>query len=176
MIIHEPKGAILTSPSSRTARFSHSGLLVAVLLLVITMPRHAHGQESVTRSPTLSAGVLAGPTSGLTFKALFDDPRPGEPGRGIDLNTSFNGQGFFQLSGHSLMESHLPDTPLRLFLGAGMAAELDDGTLSWGLSTTIGGYFQRGPYDILFQLIPRLMVTPEREGTFGAAVGLRYRF
>lgn len=126
--------------------------------------------------PVFSAGLLAGPTSGLGFKVLFQEPATGIRGTSVDLNVSFNGRGFLHVSGHSLREQALPDTPLRLFLGPGMVAELDDGTPRWGISAAIGGYFLRGPYEVLFELMPQLLVTPERQGSFGAAVGLRYRF
>ncbi len=139
-------------------------------------------QDAVTDTPAsgtvriFSAGFLAGPTSGLGFKMLIQEPGLDAPGRSVDLSLSFNGQGFVQTGIHSLQERALPDTPLRLVIGPGMIAELDDGSVDWGLSATVGGYFLRGPYEVLFQLMPRFMIVPERSGTFGAAVGLRYRF
>jgi hypothetical protein len=149
--------------------------LVAFTMLLLTAAE-GYAQQTQERRPVLSAGLLAGPTSGLSFHAILRDPALDSPGAAADLAVSFNGEGFLHLSGHSLTERILPDTPLRLFLGPGMVTELDDGTLRWGLSTTLGGYFLRGPYEVLLSLMPRFMVVPERNGIFGAAVGVRYRF
>ena len=39
----------------------------------------------------------------------------------------------------------------------------------------LGAYFVKGPYEVLLQLMPRLLITPERDGGYSAAIGLRYR-
>lgn len=145
------------------------------LLWCLGLPGISQAQ-SVDEPPVFSAGFLAGPTSGLGVKVLFREPGLETTGTSADLNISFNGRGFLHVSGHSLREQALPDTPLRLFLGPGMVSELDDGKPKWGISAALGGYFIRGPYEVLFELLPQLLLTPEREGSFGAAVGLRYRF
>jgi hypothetical protein len=145
-----------------------------VLVFLLLLPS-AHAQSGDRSSVQLGIGILAGPTSGLSMKALMDPPRQAVPGRAADLVVSFNGRGFLHLSGHSLTERNVPDTPMRLFLGPGIVTELNDRSLRWGVSTTIGGYFEQGPYDILVALMPRLFLMPQRNGVFGAAVGLRYR-
>jgi len=152
------------------------GVAAVLAVLFLTGAGPARAQHADREASIISAGLLAGPTSGLTLKALFDEPELTQPGASVDMIVSFNGEGYLHISGHSLTERALADTPLRIFLGPGMVTELDDGTLGWGLSTTIGGYFVRGPYEVLVSLMPRLILTPEREGVFGAAVGLRYRF
>ncbi len=133
--------------------------------------------RSIYRSdrPLFSVGVLVGPSSGLAFKALLREPAGSQLGRSSDLHLSFNGQGYAKIAAHSLKERPFPEAPLVLYLGPGMLAELDDGSLRWGLSGMIGAYFVKGPYEVLLQLMPRLLITPRRDGGYSAAVGLRYR-
>lgn len=161
--------------AARSLRLLGLWLLLAFTALLVTAAE-GYAQQAQEKRPVFSAGLLAGPTSGLTFHVLLKDPALDSPGAAADVAVSFNGEGFLHLSGHTLTERTLPDTPLRLFLGPGMVAELDDGTLRLGLSTTVGGYFLRGPYEVLLSFMPQLMVVPERNGMFGAAVGVRYRF
>lgn len=128
------------------------------------------------RPEHVSAGILVGPVSGIGIKATFVEPSVDTIGKSTDLSLAFNLRGYVYLSSHVLQERLLPASPLRIVIGPGMVAELDDETIRWGLSGTLGAYFLRGPYEILLQVAPRFMIAPERLGSFGAAVGIRYRF
>lgn len=158
------------------------GFLALSIFSLVSGPVYAQERDSSlfgidgATKPQFSVGLLAGPTSGLGLKALFRAPTAETPGRSSDLHLSFNGEGFAQISGHTLQERLLPDAPLILYMGPGMIAELDDGTLRWGLSGVLGAYFVKGPYEVLLQLMPRMLITPERNGGYSAAIGLRYRF
>gem|GEM_PF-1719149 len=138
-------------------------------------PAPTQGDAVRTQGPQFSIGLLAGPTSGLSFKALFREAVPEAPGRSTDLHLSLNAEGFVQIAGHSLKERTFPDAPMTLYLGPGMITELEDGSLRWGLSGMMGAYFVKGPYEVLLQLMPRLLLTPERHGGYSAAIGLRFR-
>jgi len=121
-------------------------------------------------------GVLAGPTSGATFKWTRSD-RSGLPAiSSVDVNLSLNLEGFLLVTSHVLRETKLPESAMVFFLGSGMASGTEDGHLFWGVSTNIGGYFVLSRYEVFLQLMPRLTVLPERKGRFGASVGLRYLF
>lgn len=138
-------------------------------------PARDGGQILRAGKPMFSVGLLAGPTSGLTIKALFREPTDSIPGRSSDLYLSFNGEGYAKIAGHALQERPFPDAPLSLYLGPGVMAELDNGSLKWGLSAMIGAYFVKGPYEVLLQLMPQFHITPDRNGGYSAAVGIRYR-
>ena len=131
-------------------------------------------QQSV-RPQQISVGLLAGPISGLGARAALSEPTAGNDGRSVDLSLSFNLQGYVYTSGHILRERVLPDSPLRMVIGPGMVTELDDETVSLGVSGTLGAYFLRGRYELLMQLVPRVFLAPEPRGSFGAAVGIRFR-
>ena len=146
-----------------------------VLILISSLAAGVSRAQDI-RPEHVSAGILVGPVSGIGVKGTFVEPTTDTIGKSIDLSLAFNLEGYVYLSSHVLQERLLPQSPLRIVIGPGMVAELDDETVRWGLSGTLGAYFLRGPYEILLQLAPRLMIAPDRRGSFGAAVGLRYRF
>lgn len=144
-------------------------------MLSILLAGSVWGQTQV-RPERLAVGLLVGPVSGLGLKATYAEPESTIPGRSVDMALSFNLEGYVYSSFHALAERTVPESPLHVFIGPGMVSEFDDDSVRWGVSGLIGTYFLRGPYEILVQLQPRLYLTPERDGSFGAAVGLRYRF
>ncbi|MDA0378996.1 MAG: hypothetical protein O3C45_10870 [Bacteroidetes bacterium] len=152
----------------------HLGAL-GCLMLTFVSSFPAAGQSEV-RPERLAVGLLVGPVSGLGLKATYVEPQEGLTGRSIDGALSFNLEGYVYSSVHILQERLLSDSPLRVVIGPGMVSEFDDDSVRWGMSGMVGTYFLRGPYEVLIQLQPRLYVTPEWDGSFGAAVGLRYRF
>lgn len=145
------------------------------LLLTILLAGSVQAQTDV-RPERLAVGLLVGPVSGLGLKATYVEPTSALPGRSVDMALSFNLEGYVYSSFHALTERKVPESPLHIVIGPGMVAEFDDDSVRWGVSGLIGTYFLRGPYEMLIQLQPRLYLTPERDGSFGAAVGLRYRF
>jgi hypothetical protein len=145
------------------------------LALTILLAAQANAQSDV-RPERLAVGLLVGPVSGLGLKATVVEPQANAAGRSVDMTVSFNLEGYVYSSFHVLREQTVPDSPLRIVIGPGMVSELDDDSVRWGVSGLLGTYFLRGPYEVLLHLQPRLYLTPERDGSFGAAVGLRYRF
>lgn len=145
------------------------------LLLTVFTASSALAQKDV-RPERLAVGLLVGPVSGLGMKATYVEPGPEQTGRSVDMALSFNLEGYVYSSFHVLKERVLPQSPLRVVIGPGMVSEFDDDSLRWGVSGMLGTYFLRGPYEMLIQVQPRLYLTPDRDGDFGAAVGLRYRF
>lgn len=145
------------------------------LLLALLTASSTLAQKDV-RPERLAVGLLVGPVSGLGMKATYLEPGPDQTGRSVDMALSFNLEGYVYSSFHVLRERELPQSPLRVVIGPGMVSEFDDESLRWGVSGLLGTYFLRGPYEMLIQLQPRLYLTPDRDGDFGAAVGLRYRF
>jgi len=69
----------------------------------------------------------------------------------------------------------MPGTDMRFVMGVGGAFEVDDNEASFGASTSLGGQFVKGPYEVFLVLMPRLFALPKLDGEFGAAVGMRYR-
>ncbi|NQV71603.1 hypothetical protein HQ496_00670 [bacterium] len=127
----------------------------------------------------LGFGVLVGPISGISAKARFsnrdDLPQKG-PNQSVDLNVSTNFDDYALWSAHVLAERTISNSPLTSYLGPGLTAGIDDKAVFWGLSGEIGLLFQKGPYEIFLQGMPRLFVVPEFDGRFEAATGIRIFF
>lgn len=154
----------------------HRRLRALACLLPLLFTATVTLAQSDMRPEHLAVGLLVGPVSGLGMKATYVEPTADRTGRSIDMALSFNLEGYVYSSVHTLSERVLPTSPLRVVIGPGMISEFDNESLRWGISGLLGAYFLRGPYEILLQLQPRLYITPDRSGSFGAAVGLRYRF
>ena len=149
--------------------------MVAVLVPCLGAEQ-SHGQSL---QKELGAGFLVGPFSGVTVKARLSNrdelPRIG-PKQSVDLNFSSNFDNYARWSAHVLNEQILSNSPLTAYLGPGLTAGIDEKELFWGLSSEIGVLFQKGPYEIFLQGMPRLFMLPEFDGRIEAATGIRIFF
>lgn len=121
-------------------------------------------------------GGLAGRTSGLTVRVLLiDHSRRSGPfeERAVDVNASFNLDGYLSLTAHVTAERPVEHSPLTFYIGPGWLAGADDGEGFFGVSGNIGVYFTMAHYQILLQLMPGIRLTPDVDGDMGAAVGMR---
>lgn len=175
-------------------RRPESVLLAAVLVLSWTGlpaqarqhdPQHApHSNPGVSvsagvdapPSPRFGIGGLAGRTSGLTVRVLLTDESlrsgPFEE-RAVDVNASFNLDGYLHVTAHVTAERPVENSPLTFHIGPGWLAGADDGEGFFGASGNIGVYFTVARYQIVMQLMPGMRLTPDVHGEMGAAVGMR---
>lgn len=169
------------NPRRKCTACKHGTRLVGYLLMLLfvfskTGPQAYAQAREADEQKAHGLGVLAGPTSGTTFKWIRTDPSRLPNIASVDLNLSFNLEGYLLVTSHFLRETPLPESAMILYLGPGLAFGTEKGDPFWGFSTNIGGYFVLSRYEIFLQLMPRLTLLPEREGGFGASVGLRYQF
>lgn len=124
-------------------------------------------------------GGLAGRTSGLTVRVILtEESRRSGPfeERAVDVNASFNLDGYLHVTAHVTAERPVDNSPLTFYMGPGWLAGADDGEAFFGVSGNIGIYFTMARYQILMQLMPGMQITPDVNGEIGAAVGMRVQF
>jgi len=126
--------------------------------------------------PRIGIGGLVGRTSGLTVRVvLTDESRRSGPfeERAVDVNASFNLDGYLHVTAHVTAERPVEDSPLTFYIGPGWLAGSDNGQAFFGASGNIGVYFTMDRYQIIMQLMPGIRFMPDVNGETGAAVGLR---
>lgn len=137
-------------------------------------------QTPITNAQTLrdshpfSVGMMAGPTSGVTFKAVFESSPDADRARSVDSNLSFNLDDYLLWSTHFTVDIPVPRSPLTLYMGPGFFAGYEGKALFWGPAVNVGASFVRNRYEVFLQIMPRVTFVPDLDGKFGAAVGLRY--
>jgi len=132
--------------------------------------------ESLPPKPRIGIGGLVGRTSGLTVRVvLTDESRRSGPfeERAVDVNASFNLDGYLHVTAHVTAERPVEDSPLTFYIGPGWLAGSDNGQAFFGASGNIGVYFTMDRYQIIMQLMPGIRFMPDVNGETGAAVGLR---
>lgn len=153
-------------------------LLFGAILLVVVPESTAQARSEAPRS-RFSIGGLAGRTSGLSIRVLLTDESmrsgPFEE-RAVDVNASFNLDGYVYVTAHVTAERPVENSPLTFHIGPGWLAGADDGEAFFGPSGNIGVYFTMARYQVVMQLMPGLTVTPNVNGEIGAAVGMRVAF
>lgn len=121
-------------------------------------------------------GGMVGPTSGTTFKVTFEENVDKNHTQSIDLNLTSDFDDYLLGSAHVTRNSPLPDSPMSIFLGPGFFMGFEGKEAFWGPSTNIGAFFVQTRYEVFFQIMPRIRITPDVRGEFGASVGMRYLF
>ena len=165
-----------------TLRHKTKALMQAALVCLILALFASLGPNPATAQALekeLGFGMLVGRVSGISAKARFsnrdDLPRTG-PNQSVDLNFSSNLDDYALWSAHVLAERKISNSLLTSYLGPGLTAGIDKKRVFWGLSSEIGILFQKGPYEIFLQGMPRLFMVPEFDGRFEAATGIRIFF
>jgi hypothetical protein len=135
----------------------------------------AAGPTLAQRQPdSVGLGIVAGNPSGLTVKQY----RPGLVAYELLLTTDVDD--FVRLALHRVWERPLPESPLYVVVGPGLAAglhQLDRGaTLRAAVSGTAGLNFYAERFEVFLHVTPRLRFLPTLRPDLGGGVGLRYYF
>ncbi len=130
--------------------------------------------QTLRDSRPFSVGLMAGPTSGVTVKIVFESPVAVDRARSVDSNLSFNLDDYLLWSTHFTVGIPVPRSPLTLYMGPGFFAGYEGKALFWGPAVNVGASFVKHRYEVFFQIMPRATFVPDLDGKFGAAVGLRY--
>jgi len=92
----------------------------------------------------------------------------------IDVGISWRDDAVILWSVHALTYKSIVDSPLKFFLGAGAVFGSERTRLFWGLSSSLGVYFEKHRFEVFMQITPRVLITLDLIGEFGSAAGLRY--
>ncbi|NNE71241.1 MAG: hypothetical protein HKN29_12875 [Rhodothermales bacterium] len=164
-----------TSPSAwvvLTAILLSAAPPVAAQWQVTSRPFDATG---VAASPpgTVGYGLQAGPLTGFSIKGYG---LPGARGRfeSIALTASLNLDDYLYAQVVLLDELPLRDSPVRVHLGPGLAAESGEDGLKFGVAGTAGLHFFKARLEIYLELSPRLFLTPSPEARPSAGIGFRF--
>lgn len=146
-----------------------SAFLVAVLVASAAsgVPRGASAQPSV-----ISFGVAAGSPGGVSFAISPGKTHRARP-TAVHALASFDLDDYFLGQAYRVSIVALPESPVTLFAGPGIAAGLDDGRVMTGVGAVAGLRFFRARYEIFVQAQPRLMALPDLTFQPGGAVGFR---
>lgn len=133
----------------------------------------ARAQASTDPPGKTGYGLQAGPLTGVSVKGYGV---PGARGRfeSVALTSSFNLNDYLYVQGVLLDELPLPNSPVRVHLGPGLAFEARDNDVSFGLAGTAGLHFFRGKVEIYLELSPRLFLLPSPEARPSAGIGFRF--
>ena len=89
------------------------------------------------------------------------------------LTGSLNFKGFAYTQALLLDEIPLRTSPVTVYLGPGLAAELRDGRAKVGIASAAGIRFFKARVEIYLEVTPRLMLLPRRDAYAAAGVGFR---
>lgn len=157
--------------SSRQTTPSAAALALWLLLLGFNV-QTATAQAATDPPGKTGYGLQAGPLTGVSMKGYGV---PGARGRfeSVALTSSFNLSDYLYVQGVLLDELPLPNSPVRVHLGPGLAFEARDNNVSFGLAGTAGLHFFRGKVEIYLELSPRLFLLPSPEARPSAGIGFR---
>ena len=149
-------------------------LFIGAVLLFAPPMQSVQAQPNAQR---FGLGGTVGSTPGVTFK-LYLEPDSARTtvaeNYAIDVSISWLDNAVYLWSVHALTNRSLADSPLKLFLGPGAVFGSDHARLFFGLSSSLGVYFEKHRFEVFMQITPRILFAPDLKGEFGSAVGLRY--
>lgn len=140
--------------------------LGALLLLLATVP----GTSAQDPPGPVGLGLQFGAPTGVTVK-LYKRPT-----FAYSILVAWDLDAFFFLSTHGVVEQRFDTSPLGLFVGPGLILGIDRRDPVLGISGQIGTNFYRERFEVFIQATPRLRLTPDVLGDWGAGIGLRYFF
>lgn len=148
-----------------------NALSIFVLLSLLVTP--SLGQKNKL---DVGIGVLVGPISGFTAKVRPENAPMNAFFQSFDLNLSTNLDDYGLWSTHLLNEKAVPNSPLTFYMGPGLTAGVRKKHMFGGVSSTIGLFFSKPPYEVFLQVMPRLYVRPDFDGRIEGATGIRIYF
>jgi hypothetical protein len=150
-------------------------ILSILLLFCITFP--IKSQESGT-----GIGIMLGEPSGFSGKKWLTSTSAIDAG----LGWSFTENGSIHLHADYLIHNfdliNISGTKIPVYFGLGGRLKMKGGNESIGNSigvrvpVGIVYPFERSPFDVFFEIVPILDVSPDARFTFNSAIGVRYYF
>ena len=152
-------------------------IAIIVLLLAVTSA-NARTQDD------FGIGAILGEPTGLSLKYWLDGERAvdGAAAWSYSENDSFQLHGDYLIHNYELFESE--KVPAYYGIGARLKLKDDDGNgrnehhPMFGIRVPLGVtyLFEEAPFDMFFEVVPILDLSPEVELDINAAIGFRYYF
>jgi hypothetical protein len=121
-------------------------------------------------------GVMAGEPTGLSSKYWMSRATA------ADFGLAWSVQNYLHVHADILMHKfdliNVSKGELPVYIGLGARIMLSDPDLSIGVRVPVGlnYHFSSAPFDLFFEIVPILDLTPATEFDFNAAIGFRYFF
>lgn len=169
-------GPWASEPSCRSAAGARLGRVVPVaaclcVLISINLPPVARAQDL----GRWSIGATAGSPGGLTARySAASRPEAAWSPQAFTALLSFDLDNYALLNLHAVTEHDLPDSPITVFAGPGLAVGVDGHLAMAGIAAVFGLKFYRARFEIFMQGHPRLMLVPGPRAFPGAGVGFRF--
>jgi hypothetical protein len=114
-----------------------------------------------------------GPFSGFSLKVYPAGASKRGRADSAVLTGAFNLAGFAIFQAAVLDETDVPQSPLTLYLGPGLALGFDDSDIMFGAVGVAGVRFFRKRVEVYLELSPRLEIAPRVHAVPTAGVGFR---
>lgn len=160
----------------RWDRFRRLGRVIVLVLGLMTLAsiRSAETVSAQDRG-RLSVGAVAGSPGGLTARYdLGTEPGTTWPPQAVSAILSFDLDDYLLLNLHAVFDRAIPESPITVFAGPGLAVGVEDRRVLAGMAALVGLRFYRSRFEIFMQGHPRLMLVPGFRAFPGAGVGFRY--
>ncbi|MBL7112281.1 MAG: hypothetical protein ISS19_10120 [Bacteroidales bacterium] len=121
-------------------------------------------------------GVMAGEPTGISAKLWMSRSTAADFGVAWSIDSYLHVHGDFVMHKFDLINVSKGELPV--YIGLGARILFTDPDLSIGVRVPVGldYHFSSAPFDLFFELVPIMNLTPATEFDFNAAIGFRYFF
>ena len=150
-------------------------MVLVVVGLMVLIAAGPPGVANAQDGGRWSIGAAAGSPGGLTarFAAQPHSGTAWSP-QAYTALLSFDLDNYALLNVHAVSEHVLPDSPITVFAGPGLAVGIDGHSAMAGIAAVFGLKFFRARFEIFMQGHPRFMLVPGLRAFPGAGVGFRF--
>jgi len=152
---------------------------IAIIVLLLSV-----ASANASTHDNFGVGFIIGEPTGFSLKYWLDEERAvdGAAAWSYSENDSFQLHGDYLIHNYDLFEAE--NMPAYYGIGARLKLKDDDGggrnehDPIFGIRVPLGVtyLFEEAPFDVFFELVPILDLTPKVELDINAAIGLRYYF
>jgi hypothetical protein len=121
-------------------------------------------------------GIMAGEPTGLSAKLWMSRATAADFGLAWSIDSYLHIHGDIVMHKFNLINVSQGELPV--YIGLGARILFTDPDLSLGVRVPIGldYHFRSAPFDLFFEIVPIMNLTPATEFDFNAAIGFRYFF
>lgn len=121
-------------------------------------------------------GIMAGEPTGISSKYWLSKTTAADAGLAWSIDSYLHIHADFLMHKYDLINVSKGELPV--YIGLGARILLTEPDLSIGIRVPLGldYQFSGAPFDLFFEVVPILNLTPATEFDFNAAIGFRYFF